>query len=222
MAEGRWHGQKHHTPGMGEALEATRWDDTGFVTAGLPDALGEDARATGRCSNTSRLLRPHSWQYCSTASPRAFALLQMVLVAILLMIQPSAAVFIDFDNCLGPAITNSDPQQLQFQPLYVWATFNSSAASHNINVTAYGNVAGIATQQPYPHWDDPQWTNSSQTVGKIPDTGGQGEQQKYTTFTTQFNVLDYTPYDPPAVRFCNSSSITQCPLAPVFNFTGNA
>lgn len=105
-------------------------------------------------------------------------------------------------------------------PLFVWATFDTSAESHNLNVTAYGNVAGIATQQPYPNQTDPQWKDPNETVGKIPDVYGSGTGALYTTFTTEFNVLDYTPYAPDAARFCNTSSVTACPVAPVFNFNG--
>lgn len=149
------------------------------------------------------------------------ALLYLILSALLLFATPSTAAFVPFTNCLDPNIVNSNnPTELQFVPLFAWASFNSSAVSHNINVTVFGNISGIATIQPYPNPADQQyWKNPNETVGKIPDIAGPTNQQKYTTFTTQFNVLDYTPYNPPATRFCNSSALTQCPLAPLFNTT---
>lgn len=147
--------------------------------------------------------------------PRLYNLLLLTILSI--CIQPSSAAFIDFQNCLDPNIVNSSPLQLQFVPLFVWATFDTVSPSHNINVTVYGNVSGIATREPYPAPDDPQWDNPNKTVGKIPDVAGQPGHELYTTFTTTLNVLDYTPYDPPATRFCNSSALTQCPLAPVRN-----
>ena len=141
-------------------------------------------------------------------------------LAIILPIKLSTAAFINFDNCLSPSIIRSNPKALQFEPLFVWATFNSSVGSYNLNVTAYGNVDGLATIQPYPNYKDPQWTDPKATVGKIPDIYGSGPDALYTTFTTEFNVLDYSPYVPKAARFCNTSNLTACPLAPVFNFSG--
>ena len=206
---------------MGEVLEAARRLENGRPMK----ASAESADLNGdKCDPLLKLSpsrRPHSRQRRSHTRLSALGLLQLLPLVIFFLIRPSTAVFINFDNCLSQDVINSNPKQLQFVPLYVWATFNSSAPSHDINVTAYGNVTGIATQQAYPKPDDPQWKDPNKTVGKIPDTGGQGTAEKYTTFTTQFNVLDYTPYDPPAVRFCNSSSLTQCPLAPDFNFSGN-
>ena len=206
---------------MGTTTVATRCSDASMMTARKEKIeereYGEqmgfwDAETGSRDSS-------HSPRASSVLSPTSR--LWLVLVAMQLFVTTSTAVFINFHNCLSPDRIGSNPKELQFQPLFVWATFNSNAASHNINVTAYGNIAGIATQQPYPAPDDPQWANPNDTVGKIPDISGPSDHPLYTTFTTQFNVLDYTPYDPPAVRFCNSSSLTQCPLAPVFDFKGN-
>ena len=224
MARAGWHAQRRCTARMGEASKVAEWDGSeGLVVKWVAST---EVNKNGCCQSPTSLLsrRPHLTQQGSNlrTGPSIFGLFQMLLFAIVLLLQPSAAVFINYHNCLGPGIINSSPQTLQFQPLYVWATFNSSAPSHDVNVTAYGNVTGIATNQSYPSADDPQWKDPNKTLGKIPDVGGQGAQTKYTTFTTQFNVLDYTPYDPPAVRFCNSSALTQCPLAPVFNTTVNA
>ncbi len=216
-----WHGQIYCPARISEASEAAAWSETGYDMAKPVGCSRSKSWTFRKWPTTLRL----EWLRSGSRSEGrllGICLLQRLLLVTFLLIRPSTAVFVTFSNCLSPDIINSNsPQQLQFVPLYVWATFNSSAASHNINVTAYGNVAGIATQQPYPAHDDPQWRNPNATVGKIPDVAGPANDQKYTTFTTQFNVLDYTPYDPPAVRFCNSSSLTQCPLTPVFNFKGN-
>ncbi len=144
----------------------------------------------------------------------ALKFLQRVLLMSLLYLQPVSAAFINFENCLSPNIINSNPLQLQFRPLFVYVAFNSTAASHNINVTVYGNVTGIATQQPYPGPNDPQWTNPNATVGKIPDVDK--VNNKFSTLTATFNVLDYTPYDAPATKFCNTTVHGQCPLGPAF------
>lgn len=98
------------------------------------------------------------------------SLLRFLAIAVLLLVQGSLAAFIsDFSDCLSPITINSDPKQLQFTPLWVWASFNSSSASHNLNVTIYGNVSGKATVQQLPPPGDPQWTNPNDTLGKIVD-----------------------------------------------------
>ena len=217
-----WHGQEHNSARMGGALWHTRWQYTPSLTSN-----------TG-VKGTSR--KSQEWQWpCATISTRSLRrirscsdtpskwnILRTVLLVIVLHIRLSTAAFINFDNCLDPGIVNSDdPKLLQFVPLFVWATFNTSAKSYNLNVTAYGNIDGLAFKQPYPNQSDPQWTNPNDTVGKIPDVYGSGPSGVYTTFTTDFNVLDYTPYSPAPARFCNTSSLRACPLAPVFDFNGS-
>ena len=137
-----------------------------------------------------------------------------VLLLGLVHLQPVGAAFINFENCLNPNIINSNPPLLQFRPLFVNAAFNSTAASHNINVTVYGNVTGKATQEQYPLPDDPQWANPNATLGKIPFADKANNKQ--STFDAIFNVLDYTPYDAPATGFCDTLVHGQCPLGPVF------
>lgn len=129
---------------------------------------------------------------------------------------PACAVFVNFDNCLSTNIRESkSPMLLQFVPLHVWATFDRTNSTHDLNVTVYGNVSGIATNQPYPAPDDPQWSNPNDTVGKIVDLSPSND--KYTTFFSRFNVLSYTPYNAPATRFCEHVLNTECPIAPIFN-----
>lgn len=144
-----------------------------------------------------------------------------VFLAVLLvgvLPQPSAAAFIAFTDCLKPNIAESrDPVQLHWNSIRVSATFNTSAPSHNLNVTIYGNVTGQATVEKLPPPDDPQWTNPNGTLGKILDLSP--SNNKYATLFTTFNVLNYAPYSPPPSRFCNSTLLTTCPIAPVFNFT---
>jgi len=134
------------------------------------------------------------------------------------LIAPAAAAFVNFENCLSPNIINSDPLQLQFIPLHFYANFNTTSPSHNLNVTVYGNVSGIATQVPYPAPNDPQWSNQNATVGKIVDLSEQNN--KYSTLFAKFNMLSYTPYDATPSRFCNSTVHGKCPLGPAF--TANA
>ena len=142
-------------------------------------------------------------------------LLSLMLLILSSLVSLSSAAALNFHNCLGPNVINSSPKTLQFIPLYLNATFNPTAPSHNINITVYGNVAGQATSQKLPPPGDPSWDNPNSTLGKIPDVGP-GPNANYTTFTAEFNVLDYTPYSPPATRFCNTSSLRECPIAPYF------
>ena len=155
----------------------------------------------------------------SKSSFSVVALIHMVLIASSGLIKPSTAAFMTFRNCLSREIINADLTQskyrpLQFQPFFVDAAFNTSAASRNLNVTVYGNVSGIATQESYPALDDPQWGNPNETVGKIPNISS--SNYMYTTLKFRFNVLSYTPYQANA-EFCNSTIQGQCPLGPSFN-----
>ena len=218
-----WHGQKHYPARMGKAPWDAPWQYTQSLM-GTAEGKGRSRKSQNLQWPYTRLPRQSSWRIrsCHQHTPSIFNILRTMLLAIFLPIGLSTAAFINFDNCLSPDRINSkDPKLLQFVPLFVWATFNTSAKSYNLNVTAYGNVTGLANEQSYPSQTDPQWANPNDTVGKIPDVYGSGLDALYTTFTTEFNVLDYTPYAPDQVRFCNTSSVTACPVAPVFNFTGN-
>jgi Transient receptor potential (TRP) ion channel/ML-like domain len=130
-----------------------------------------------------------------------------------LLASSAQAAYLNFENCLSSNIINSNPKLLQFVPYNVSATFNTSDPNFPLNVTVYGNVSGLATIQPYPAPNDPQWSNPNDTVGKIVDLSA--SNNKYTTLFTKINVLTYTPYQAPS-RFCNSSVHGPCPLGPAF------
>ena len=218
-----WHGQKQGFARMGDASRVRRLEHGRNPRQSL-DEESDPTLGKGWKGNMSALaVWPQARCHNSTRIPSIHTILHMALWPIFLLTSPAAAVFISFENCLSPNIINSNnPQQLQFVPLYVWATLNSTSDSYGLNVTVYGNVTGVATKNTtLPPPDDPSWSNPNDTVGKIPDLGGVPPDQKYTTFTTQFNVLDYTPYNPPPERFCNSSALTPCPFAPVFGLEDN-
>lgn len=136
-------------------------------------------------------------------------LVQMFLLAYFTFIQPSMAAVVNFENCMSPIIVNSG--QLQFNPLFVNATFNSTAASHNLNITVYGDVMG-GSNCPNSS-SDPLWSNLNETLCKIPDIG---PSDIFTTLKASFNVLDYTPYTAPLSRFCNGTLPKPCPITPSF------
>lgn len=139
--------------------------------------------------------------------------IQVLLMAIVAIIQPAAAASVNFDNCMSPIMINSE--RIQFIPLFVNATLNSSSISHNLNITVYGNVTGRTHEVALPPYNDSYWQKPNETEGKIPDVSK--DNNKYTTLTTTFNVLDYTPYNGPPSRFCNSTVQRQCPLIPAFD-----
>ena len=152
----------------------------------------------------------------------SWQLVKLSILLLLVIIPTSAAVYVDFENCLDPTIVSSAFEKqglLQFIPHHVWASFNTSAPSHTLNVTVYGNISGIATNEPRPDWDNPQWLDDNKTLGKILDQDK--SNNKYSTLFARFNVLDYTPYNAGASRFCNNTINQPCPLIPAFNLTGN-
>lgn len=156
--------------------------------------------------------KPHlfgSWNFGWKFS--TISLTQIFLLASIILITPSIAAAVTFENCISPNIINSN--QLQFSPLFVNATFNSTAVSHNLNVTVYGDVMGTANQQDPPNRTDPRWSNPNETIGKIPDVG---PSNIYTTLKASFNVLDYTPYTAPPSRFCNATLQQRCPIVPAY------
>src|SRR5271163_2852358 len=180
------------------------WSDTLAVASGRkkhPESVG--GRENARLSHYQA--SPKSWSMAVWAG---------LLLLFLGLIRGSDAAFLNFQNCIADNILNSKPLLLQFVPLNLSASFNTSDPNYPLNITVYGNVSGIATQQPYPAPDDPQWINPNDTVGKIVDLSP--SNNKYTTLFTAFNVLSYTPYLAEPSRFCNSSIHGSCPLSPAF------
>lgn len=137
------------------------------------------------------------------------------LVAVALLVLPSQSAFINFDNCLDPTIRNSVPLRLQFVPLFVDARFNTSASSHNLNLTIYGNVSGQSTQGTYPPPADPSWSNPNDTFGKIVDISP--SNNRYSTLFQRYQVLTFDAYEADPSRFCNSTLNDSCPLVPSFS-----
>ncbi|MCJ1394346.1 hypothetical protein MMC18_007224 [Xylographa bjoerkii] len=167
------------------------------------------------------LWRSTPWPAHSLVALPAPAFFQKLLIDVLLfsvLLLPSEAAFVNFENCLAPDIVYAPiPKPLQYTPLFVSAVFNLSAPSHNLNVTVYGNVSGQATVQSLPPPGSPLWNDLNNTLGKLPDqdpTTG-----TYSTLEAAFDVLTYTPYNAPASRFCNDTLNTKCPVPPVFTDT---
>lgn len=121
------------------------------------------------------------------------------------------AAFVSFENCLPDSFINSTPEQLQFVPLLVDATF--LGPDHSLNLTIYGNVSGQQFQGTYPPADSEQWNDDSQAFGKIVNvTDG-----KIATLTADYEVVTYTAYSNPGQPFCDALISGDCPLGPIFN-----
>ena len=148
-----------------------------------------------------------------SAYPRGSAC-RLLLAVLAFVASQASAAFINFENCLDPNIVNSNPLQLQLVPLFLNAHFNTTAPSHNLNITVYGNVSGQATVGEYPPPDSPQWRNPNETFGKITNIGG---ANKYSTLISRFGLLTYNAYDAPAEEFCPTVVNGTCPLGPRFD-----
>lgn len=139
---------------------------------------------------------------------------QILLIAIVAIIEPATAASINFDNCMSPILISGN--RIQFRPIYVNATFNSSAASHGLNITVYGNVTGQTLSPSLPAPSDlSYWQNPNETEGKIPELSNDNGSATLTTLKTTFNVLDYTLKHSRS-GFCESLVQGKCPLAPSF------
>jgi Transient receptor potential (TRP) ion channel/ML-like domain len=148
----------------------------------------------------------------SLGSPSSLVL----LFTFALLCRPAGAAFVHFENCLASNIQNSQsPRILQFEPSRLWAAFDRTDSAHNLIVTTYGNVTGVAVNQSYPSWNDPSWNDTNSTLGKILDLSP--TNNKYSTLFATFNVLSYTQYEALPSRFCDSVVSGSCPLIPAFN-----
>lgn len=161
-------------------------------------------------SNKRRHLRISSPAQSSLVNPHLFASLLVLLFCTAF----AAAAEVNFRNCLASNIVNSSPRVLQFVPLHVHATFDTSSSDHDLNVTIFGNVTGRMYDQPLPPPDDPAWSNPNDTFGKIPDLDE--ANNRYTTLFARYDFLSYTPWNAAPSRFCDSVDRGQCPLSPSF------
>ncbi|KAK5712774.1 hypothetical protein LTR15_011766 [Elasticomyces elasticus] len=139
-----------------------------------------------------------------TFSLRAFAAL--------LALPFTYSALLNFDNCLAPAIVNSNPQQLQWIPLALDAKF-SRERPYTLNLTIYGNVSGQQVVGDYPPPNDPSWSNENNTFGKIEAIGSSGN---YSTLLADFKTLQFSAWDAQARQFCPTVLNASCPLGPAF------
>jgi hypothetical protein len=143
----------------------------------------------------------------------------LVAMLLCLWITPATAALINFQNCLSQAEQDTSPPPLQFVPLFMDASFNTTDPSHKLMVTVWGNVTGAYNQEqlPLPSPNDPAWANPNDTDGKIEDLPY--PKTKWTTLSKKVNVLTYEPWKE-SEKFCDVLVNGTCPLAP--SFTANA
>lgn len=141
-------------------------------------------------------------------------LLPVLLLLLALLAAPSRAVFISFDNCLDPSILDSQPLRLQWVPLFFDARFDPSDPDYPLDLALYGNVTGKQFNETYPPPSSPSWSDPSDALGKITNTGSDGKE--YTTLFSKFDFLSYNAYNAPPVRFCADVVNGTCPLGPLF------
>lgn len=145
-------------------------------------------------------------------SMRAFARGGVLAAALLPF---THAAFVSFENCLPDSFINSTPEQLQFVPLFVEASF--LGPDHSLNLTIYGNVSGQQFTGTYPPPSSDQWQDDDQPFGKIVNvTDG-----KIATLTADYEVATFTAYRNPGEPFCNTLINGECPLGPLFDANGS-
>jgi hypothetical protein len=141
----------------------------------------------------------------------------LCLLTLNILINPTLGAFISFQNCLSDNYRNSQPLALQFVPLYVDASFNTTDPAHTLVVTVYGNVTGSYTNETLPPPDSPEWADPNFTTGKIEDLPA--PKTTYTTLYEKVNVLTYETYSQ-KFQFSQKLDNGTLPLGP--SFTANA
>lgn len=148
-----------------------------------------------------------------TARPTFLALILLVLA----VATPAAAVLLEFDNCLPDSYVLNKPPLLQWVPLYLDAVFDTTSPNNNLQVIAWGNVTGSQNVGALPPPGDSYWKDANETNGKIDETPY--EDTLATTLVKRINVLTYEPYNDRS-NFCADGLVNgTCPLAPVFDYS---
>lgn len=185
-----------------------------------------DAVVAGAFAGVKNLMRPawlpsdpeHVLRGLQNLSPppsfgscvrRRIMLLIGLIQLLLIIVHPSSAALINFENCLGPDIIN-DNKTLQFIPMFANAVFDATTSSHNLDVTVYGDITGGLSNNQSFLLNDTHWNDNNQSDGKIPDLG----PPLRTVLKATINVLDYNLPPPVPKPFCESTVNKLCPLAP--------
>ncbi|KAK5651746.1 hypothetical protein OQA88_11708 [Cercophora sp. LCS_1] len=135
----------------------------------------------------------------------------------------SLAAFVRFDNCLLESYKTNNPVPLQWVPLFVDASFNTTDPKHTLRVTMWGNVTGSFTDVQLPPGNSSDWNDPAKLDGKILDEPDpDAPNPKLTTLHSKVEFLTYEPWSE-NTNFCQDSlANASCPLAPVFNTNESA
>lgn len=175
------------------------------VCASPPGEREDGARMDEQTSGGSSRSR-RSW--CGIA--RGSIICCMALLLLGFVVAPTHAAKVPFENCMDES---RNPDQLQFTPNYVDATFNLTNESHPLMVTVFGNVSGRMTQVQLPPAGDPYWNDDKQEEGKIVKQPG---GLNYTGLKHKIDVLSYEPWSQ-NIDFCDNLNGWSCPLGPAFD-----
>ncbi|KAJ2907028.1 hypothetical protein MKZ38_008596 [Zalerion maritima] len=162
---------------------------------------------------------------CRSSTLRAHGTSFWTLLLLLgCLLSTASAVMIPFDNCLDDSFLypkSEAERPLQWTPLYVDASYNTTDERHVLFVRVWGNVSGhFYEDEVLPNANSSDWTNPNVTVGKIlDDPEPDAEDRLLTTLFSKINILTYEPWHD-ATRFCQSLTNGTCPLGPVFNESG--
>lgn len=142
-------------------------------------------------------------------------------LVLLVVVVPVSAVRIPFTNCLDEKYVASNPQKLQWAPLYANARFDTSTPKYSLEVVVWGNVTGrqdTTVQVPSFVSDPLYWSDSGKTNGKIIQSANPDAANPVaTTLYRRINVLTYQPVNN-RVDFCKQGLFNgACPLGPTFN-----
>lgn len=166
------------------------------------------------CVIRSRTKWCHPSRIIALTARSSFLALVLLVLAVA---TPAAAVMLEFDNCLPNSYVLSKPPLLQWVPLYLDAVFDTKSPNNNLQVIAWGNVTGSQNVGTLPPPGDPYWKDANETNGKIDETPY--EDTLATTLVKRVNVLTYEPFNDRS-NFCADSLVNgTCPLAPVFDYT---
>ncbi|KAF2727772.1 hypothetical protein EJ04DRAFT_593989 [Polyplosphaeria fusca] len=179
----------------------------------LEHSLGQRPRELPSLQPTRR--PPRSRRKHRTVLSGGFQPIFFLVLAFAALFPLAGAVFINFDNCLERSYRDADnPTLLQFVPLHLWAWFDTSASSHNLNITVYGNVTGQSVAGEYPPPDDPLWSTANESFGKIIDYSP--SSNRLSTLFSDYKVLTYTAFNDGGTQLCLSTVNTSCPIGPAF------
>ncbi|KAG6028357.1 hypothetical protein E4U41_000692 [Claviceps citrina] len=179
-------------------------------------------RAAGAPDVTRRNMRRNRSRHTSsmrTPSDVMCSLIKAMALFALLTSTPVSAVRIKPTNCLSESFQNQNPPFIQWVPVAADAKFDTSSDRHNFQYTVWGNVKGSLQRVKLPKPEDRDyWTNPDKTNGKIINSDN---SENGTTVKSSISMLTYVPWSQRNF-FCADALVNgSCPLAPVFNTTGN-